>query len=110
MQGCGSGLIQSGSGSGSSVFPQSGSTKLLNPDPMRIRIHKGKFEDKFFFQVLKINVKVKNTCSLYHFPSFSYKNVYKVKGKVHFFFIFHARIRIRSEFNDFVDLDPQTLF
>ena len=45
-QGCGSGLIQSGSGSG--IFPQSGSTKLLNPDPMRIRIHKGKFEDKFF--------------------------------------------------------------
>jgi hypothetical protein len=38
-QGCGSGLIHSGSGS----------TKFLNPDPMRIRIHKGKFEDKFFF-------------------------------------------------------------
>jgi hypothetical protein len=48
---CGSGLIQSGPGSGSSIFPQSGSgsTKCLNPDPMRIpiRIHKGKFEDKF---------------------------------------------------------------
>jgi hypothetical protein len=48
-QGCGSGLIQYGSGSGSSIFPQSGSTKFLNPDPIRIRIHKGKFENKFFF-------------------------------------------------------------
>jgi hypothetical protein len=51
-QGCESGLIQSGSGSGSSIFPQygSGSTKFLNPDTMRIwiRIHKGKFEDLFF--------------------------------------------------------------
>jgi hypothetical protein len=46
-QGCGSGLIQSGS------------AKFLNPDPMRIRIHNGKFEDKFFLQVLKINIKVK---------------------------------------------------
>jgi hypothetical protein len=58
-------LIQSGSGSGSSIFPQSGSgsgsgsTKFLNPDPMRIRIHKGKFEDKFFFNVLKIHIIVK---------------------------------------------------
>jgi hypothetical protein len=45
--GCESGLIRSGSGS--KIFPQSGSTKFLNPDPMRIRIQKGKFEDKFFF-------------------------------------------------------------
>jgi hypothetical protein len=74
-QGCGSGFIQSGSGS--SIFPQSGSgsTKFLNPDPMRIRIHKGKFEEKFFLLVLKINIKVKNTCSLYYFLPFSYKNV-----------------------------------
>jgi hypothetical protein len=35
-QDCGSGFIQSGS------------TKFLIPDPMRIRIHKVKFEDKFF--------------------------------------------------------------
>jgi hypothetical protein len=48
-QGCESGLIQSGSGSGSSIFPQSGSTKCLNPDQMRIRIHKGKFIDNLFF-------------------------------------------------------------
>jgi hypothetical protein len=49
--GCGSGLIQSGSGSGSTIFPQSesGTSKFLNPDPMRIRIHKGKFEDNFIF-------------------------------------------------------------
>jgi hypothetical protein len=54
-QGSESGLIQSGSGSGSSIFPQSGSEKIFesgsnaDPDPMRIRIHKGKFEYKFFF-------------------------------------------------------------
>jgi hypothetical protein len=58
-QGCGSGLIQSGSGygSGSSNLAQSGygSTKSLNPDPIRIRpdpdtnpIHNSTLEDKFF--------------------------------------------------------------
>jgi hypothetical protein len=31
------------------IFPQSGSgsTQFLNSDPMRIRIHKGKFENKY---------------------------------------------------------------
>jgi hypothetical protein len=35
---------------GSSIFPQSGygATKFLNPDPMRIWIQKGKFEENFF--------------------------------------------------------------
>jgi hypothetical protein len=40
-QGCGSGLIQSGSGN----LAQSGSTMSLNPDP--IRIHNSTLEDKF---------------------------------------------------------------
>jgi hypothetical protein len=59
FHGCGSGLIQS----------ESGPTKIF-----LIRIHKGKFEDKFLF--LKINIKVKNTC-LYYFLPFSYKIVLK---------------------------------
>jgi hypothetical protein len=44
-QGCGSGVIQSGS----SILPRSGSTKFLNPDPMQIRkrIHKGKCAETF---------------------------------------------------------------
>jgi hypothetical protein len=57
----GSGLIQSGSGtsisaqSGSNISAQSGSTKFLNLDPMRIRLHKGKFGGEIF-KVFIINI------------------------------------------------------
>jgi hypothetical protein len=62
LQGCGSGLIQSGSWIWIRHFSS-------------IRIHKGKYVDKFFLEVLKINIKIKNTCSLYYFLPFSYKYV-----------------------------------
>jgi hypothetical protein len=89
----------------SGLWIRTGSTRMdpdvfLNPDPHNfwIRIHKGKFEDKFFFKVLKNNIKVKNTCNLYYFLHFSYKNVSKVKEKcTGTFFSFSCPwIRIRN--------------
>jgi hypothetical protein len=50
-QRCGSGEIQSGSGS--SILAQSGSTKSLKLDPMRIWIYNRTFETNFF-EVFKI--------------------------------------------------------
>jgi hypothetical protein len=62
-QGCGSGLIQSGSGS--SILAQSGSgygsTKSLNPDPIWIRIRSGSttvLEKTNFFKDLKMNMNM----------------------------------------------------
>jgi hypothetical protein len=43
VQDCGAGLIQSGSVKFLNTDPDP-----QNPDPMRIWIHKGKFEDNFF--------------------------------------------------------------
>jgi hypothetical protein len=65
-------------GSGSNIFTQSasGSTKSLNPYPIRIRIHNstGTLEDKFFFipYVLNINYRTGkskrySSSSLYYF-------------------------------------------
>jgi hypothetical protein len=52
LQGCGSGLIEYGSGS--SILAQSRSTKSLSPVPMLIRIHNWTFKDKNLFHVFKI--------------------------------------------------------
>jgi hypothetical protein len=61
VPGCGSGLIQSGSRSWFSIFPQSGSgsTTFLNPDPQR------KILRKIFFP--------------------SYKNQYKIQKYLYYF-------------------------
>jgi hypothetical protein len=57
-------LFNQDCGSGSSVLAQSGfgygsrSTKKLNSNPMRIRIHNRNFEDKFFSKLLKYRTKI----------------------------------------------------
>jgi hypothetical protein len=79
-QGCGSGLIQSGYGSGSRNLAQSGygsgSTMSLNPDPIwiRIRIHDSALDDKVFLR-LKNQQRKSNilaVCTI--FIHFRYKN------------------------------------
>jgi hypothetical protein len=99
-QGCGSGLIQYGSGSG--ILARSGSTKSLNPYQLRIRFHNRTFEDKSLFQ---------NTIGtkLYYFVLLSYKNAQSPFPSFSYPWI---RIRIHKiiESGSNPDTDPQPWF
>jgi hypothetical protein len=77
-QGCGSGLIQAGSGSRNLAQSGygSGSTMSLNPDPIRIRvrIHNSTLEYKFFQRLKKQQKKSKILAVFPIFIPFRYKN------------------------------------
>jgi hypothetical protein len=95
-QACGSGLIQSGSGL--SIFPQSGSGST-----------KENLKTNFFLSC-KNQYKSQKTCSLYYFLPFSYKMFKKLKKSAFFIHFSCPWIRIRIPILDpHKSLNPDTI-